>query len=89
MDATGSYLLAEGNVDDGTPNGFWKYYFSNGELWKEGNYTTGRLHGFWKVYYENGNLREEGHYENCQPNGFWKAYSKLEQNTVIFEGALE
>lgn len=86
MDETGSYLLAEGNVDAGVPNGFWKFYFPDGTLWKEGNYTNGRLQGFWKLYYENGNLREEGHYEDCLRNGFWKVYSESKQYEVLFEG---
>lgn len=86
MDETNSYLLAEGNVDAGVPNGFWKYYFPDGKLWKEGNYTNGRLQGFWKLYYENGNLREEGHYEDCQRNGFWKIYSREDEHELRFEG---
>lgn len=86
MDETDSYLLAEGNVDTGVPNGFWKFYFPNGRLWKEGNYTNGRINGFWKLYYENGNLREEGHYLDCERNGFWKIYSKEKNNQVQGEG---
>lgn len=89
MGKTNSYLFAEGNVDTGLPNGFWKYYYPDGKLWKEGNYSNGRLNGFWKLYYENGNLREEGHYEDCERNGFWKVYSKSEENAVVFEGNLE
>lgn len=76
----------EGNLVNGIPDGFWKVYFTNGDISMEGNYTNGQLDGFWKVYYTNGNIREEGNYLNCERSGFWKYYHSQTNNAVQYEG---
>lgn len=78
--------LSEGNLVDGVPDGFWKFYHPNGNLSMDGNYTNGKLNGFWKVYYTNGYVRAEGNYSQCTKTGFWKYYYSQVNNTVHFEG---
>ena len=67
-------LSSEGNYENGTPTGYWKFYYSNGMLMREGNFSNGQLSGYWKFYYSNGLLKEEGNYSNGIPTGYWKYY---------------
>ncbi|MFT5777634.1 MAG: hypothetical protein ACI837_000582, partial [Crocinitomicaceae bacterium] len=40
-------LQGEGEMNDGIPNGLWKFYDPYGKLNKMGNYTMGKRHGRW------------------------------------------
>jgi antitoxin component YwqK of YwqJK toxin-antitoxin module len=77
-------LISEGNYENGTPSGYWKLYYPNGNLMREGNYSNGTLSGYWKFYYESGLLKEEGNYENNIRSGYWKSYNP--NGTLSSEG---
>jgi len=38
--------------DKGQPHGFWKQYFSNGQLWSKGNWVNDEKHGYWEWYHD-------------------------------------
>jgi len=76
-------IKSEGHFSNGIKNGFWKYYFNNGNVKKEGNYSNNIKDGFWKTYHDNGKVESEGHYTNNKPYGFWKYYNKDHSKTEI------
>ncbi|MFI5219013.1 MAG: toxin-antitoxin system YwqK family antitoxin, partial [Bacteroidia bacterium] len=49
---------------DVNPNGFNRFYYSNGKLSSEGNLINGKPEGYWKSYHENGRLKSEGNRKN-------------------------
>jgi len=44
--------------------GFWIYYYENGNKYLEENFKNGICEGLWIEWYENGNKMSEGNYEN-------------------------
>lgn len=77
---------SEGNYTNGTQDGFWKFYYTNGNLFKEGNFINKKLNGFWKLNFSNGNIDEQGNYNDCERNGFWKFHYDNNNNSVKKEG---
>lgn len=67
-------LAGEGNYENGSPSGYWKFYYVDGKKRKEGNFDNGYLSGYWKFYYDNGLKKEEGNYENNVRTGYWHFY---------------
>ena len=47
---------------DNELHGFFREYFSNGQLRIEGEYKNGKQIGEWKFYDTDGNLELEGNY---------------------------
>ena len=45
-------------------DGYWEYYYSNGQLMFKGNYINGKRDGYWRHYYSNGKLQSNGLYKN-------------------------
>ena len=41
---------------EGRRQGYWEYYYSNGNLSSKGNYINGKNDGVWEFYWNNGNL---------------------------------
>jgi hypothetical protein len=64
----------EGNFKNDKPEGLWKSYHENGQLWEEGNFKDGKKEGLWKMYYENGQLWEEGNFKDGKKEGLLKGY---------------
>ncbi|MBS1651296.1 MAG: hypothetical protein JSU07_04720 [Bacteroidetes bacterium] len=56
------------------PNGYNKFYYSNGTLSSEGLMRDGKPDGYWKNYYENGNLKIQGNRKNYLLDSVWKFY---------------
>ena len=44
--------------------GYWKYYYENGNLCNEGEYKKDQREGKWKFYSENGNLTDKITFKN-------------------------
>jgi antitoxin component YwqK of YwqJK toxin-antitoxin module len=68
--------LGEGIPDKaGVKQGFWKEYYTTGELRSEGKYIDGERVDVWKFYHKNGKIEQTGKYKKGQlPIGTWKWY---------------
>ena len=55
-------LKSEESFMDNELHGFFREYFSNGQLRMEGEYKNGKQIGEWKFYDTDGNLELEGNY---------------------------
>jgi TonB family protein len=64
---TGIYTNKKGTLREG----FFKYFFENGNVKSEGNYIKNEHNGNWKNYLENGTLDSEGEYVKGKKNGDW------------------
>ncbi|WP_264564488.1 energy transducer TonB [Flavobacterium sp. N3904] len=69
---TGTYTNKKGTFREG----FFKYFFENGNVKSEGNYLKNKQNGKWKNYLENGTLESEGEYVQGKKNGNWIWYSE-------------
>ena len=69
--------LIKGLFKNGKREGFWQFYWDNGQLWKKGNYTSGNQVGFWEHYHANGKLWQKGHYKTGMKDGVW-VYLKID-----------
>jgi antitoxin component YwqK of YwqJK toxin-antitoxin module len=68
-------IIGEGIIlPDGTFDGHWKYFYSNGNLKSEGDYINGTKNGIWTFYYSDGKKQQVGKYKNEIPTGEWKWY---------------
>ena len=56
--------LENGRFKNGELEGFWKYYYKDGQLRNKGNYKDGKKDGLWETYYENGQLKTKGNYKD-------------------------
>ncbi len=66
-------VIAEGMIlPDGTFDGHWKYYHSNGNIKSEGDYINGAKNGIWTFYYPDGKKQQVGKFKNEIPVGEWK-----------------
>ena len=52
--------LENGRFKNGELEGFWKYYYKDGQLRNKGNYKDGKKDGLWETYYENGQFKTKG-----------------------------
>lgn len=77
-------ISSEGNYQNGSPSGYWKQYYANGNLMKEGNYSNGQLSGNWIFYYHSGTKKEEGNYQYNIQNGHWTYY--YENGSISSQG---
>lgn len=68
---TGTYTNKKGTFKEG----FFKYFFENGNVKYEGSYQKNDQSGKWKYYSENGTLDSEGEYVKGKKNGEWIWYS--------------
>ena len=46
----------------GNREGYWEWYFKNGQLMCKGHYVNGKEEGYWEWYYDNGQLSFKSHY---------------------------
>ena len=56
--------LENGRFKNGELEGFWKYYYKDGQLSSNRNYKDGKKDGLWETYYENGQLKTKGNYKD-------------------------
>ena len=64
-------LKEEGWIRKETKNGFWKFYYPNGELNTEGFYVDGYLDGCWKKYNEEGKLITMAYFDMGEKSNYW------------------
>lgn len=57
--------------NNGQADGYWKQYYSNGQLAFKGNFVDGKRHGYWEAYYEDGTLAFKGYFKNAKQIGLW------------------
>ncbi len=71
---------------NGTRNGYYKYYFDNGNMHEDGFYKDGARHGHWKIYAPDGSLEEEGDYAYGEKEGEWMDYRDNKSGeTVVYK----
>jgi antitoxin component YwqK of YwqJK toxin-antitoxin module len=68
---------------DVNPNGYNKFYHSNGKLSSEGTMRDGKPDGYWKTYYPNGKLKSEGNRRNFELDSTWRFFT--EQGKINIE----
>jgi TonB family protein len=51
-------LLMEGSYFNGRKNGFFKFYYPNGQVERTGNYFSNRRIGQWEYFFDNGQLKQ-------------------------------
>ena len=68
-----SEVCSQEKVD---PNGFNKFYYSDGTLSSEGSLLDGKPEGYWKNYYESGILKSEGNRKEFELDSTWKFYNE-------------
>lgn len=61
-------------VDEGTREGVWETYYSNGKVAAKANYVDGILEGIFEVFYPNGNPKEKLAYIHGLREGVSEAY---------------
>ena len=66
--------LENGRFKNGELEGFWKYYYKDGQLRNKGNYKDGKKDGLWETYYEDGKLSSNRNYKNGKKDGLWETY---------------
>ena len=54
----------KGNFINGKPDGEWKIYHFNKNLWCKGHNKNGKRIGYWEIYNRDGSLRERLFYAN-------------------------
>ncbi|NOQ71771.1 MAG: hypothetical protein GQ574_07215 [Crocinitomix sp.] len=52
--------------------GFWEFYYEDGQLKAKGNYKNGWSIGKWVEYAPNGQLILESNFKNTEPDGEWR-----------------
>lgn len=69
-------IIGEGIVlEDGSKDGPWKEFYSDGALRAEGKYEAGKPVGEWKYYHPNGKIEQQGKYnKQGKPDGTWRWY---------------
>ena len=61
-------------VDEGTREGVWETYYSNGKVAAKANYAGGILEGIFETFYPNGNYKEKLAYIHGLREGVSEAY---------------
>ncbi|MBI5540565.1 MAG: hypothetical protein HY951_10940 [Bacteroidia bacterium] len=68
--------------NDVNPNGYNKFYYSNGKVSSEGNMRNGKPDGFWKTYYADGILKSEGNRFNYELDSIWLFFNDKGDTTL-------
>ncbi len=88
---TGKYL-------EGTKDGEWVTYYSNGNKNKMTTYRNGSEHGPYRYWDENGTHRNEGEFRNGKRSGTWTSWNespkvkhieKFQDGVVVWRGTYE
>ena len=65
-------LVAEGiTLKDGTKEGSWREFWSNGQIRAEGSYESGLREGMWTFYRITGEKEQQGKYREGAFHGTW------------------
>ena len=64
--------LENGRFKNGELEGFWKYYYKDGQLRNKGNYKDGKKDGLWEFYQGPSSLWHKGHYKDGKEEGLWE-----------------
>ena len=59
---------------DGKKEGYWEFYYSNGNLSFKGLYKNDLRYGIWEYYNINGQLSMKGSYKDDLKDGIWEWY---------------
>ena len=60
---------------EGREQGYWEYYYDNGNIMEKGSYKNGKEDGLWKQYFfSNGQLSSKGGFKNGDKYGLWEYY---------------
>ena len=73
-----------GTIINGLRHGFWRVFYSDGQLKSKGNYQNGIKDGKWIGYRPNGFIHYEGEYLKGKQHGLWTHY--WENKVVGFQG---
>lgn len=73
------------NAQKINPNGYNKFYYSDGTLSSEGNMKNGQAVGYWKSYYPDGVLKTEGNRKNTKLDSIWRFYDRKGNLTEIID----
>ena len=71
----GNKKQVSGTYKDGKREGYWVYYYKNGNIWSEGYFKNGKNEGKRTTYFENGKIRYEAFYKQDVRVGQWKFYN--------------
>ncbi|MBI3520369.1 MAG: hypothetical protein HY062_13585 [Bacteroidetes bacterium] len=69
-----SVLLSDGKFRNGLKDGYWKFYFGNGNLKEQGYFQDNTKSGWWQSYDLNNKLLEEASYSRDEISGYVKRY---------------
>ena len=57
--------LGKNRIDkNGLKQGYWEYYYENGNIMSKGSFKDDKPEGMWEDYYINGNLECKGSYKD-------------------------
>jgi len=84
FDASG-FLKAEGWIEGSQKEGYWTYYFEDGNTQKKGHYHKDKKEGYWYFYSEEKKLLKEGHFKSDIKNGWWIFYESNKKIKMQFE----
>ena len=62
------------NLKNGTLDGQYNEYYSNGNMFTSGKYNNGKKEGLWKIYTESGLLWKSYEFKNDELNGQYISY---------------
>jgi len=69
-------LYASGKIEQGLPNGDWKYYYRNGRISMITTFVNGKKQGLSRTYYPNGKPKADLYYDEDKPTGEFSNYTK-------------
>ena len=75
------YSFGFSQPNDVNPNGYNKFYYSNGKISSEGNMVNGKPDGFWKTYYVDGVLKSIGNRLNFELDSTWLFFNEKGDTT--------
>ena len=68
-----------GWIKNNQKNGYWKFYYENGNVEKEGRYSTNKPIKYWYFYTQNGFKKSEGHFTKGNKANWWLFYDDMEK----------
>lgn len=69
-------------IHEGLKEGWWKEFYSDGQIKKQGEFQNNQKQGWWRCYKENGEMESEGHYVDGQKDG----YCCVTENGMLAKG---
>lgn len=72
----GNKLQVSGGYKEGKRDGYWVYYYKNGNKWSEGYFKNGKNDGKRTTYFSNGQIRYEAFYKEDKRVGQWRFFDE-------------